>query len=158
MPTSRKKSESTETQPSNQALTAKPLTQVQPVKLRPVGRPAKLEMPALPEMPMTDVERDLYEYFMESYKQQYPDMVPTDLLLLHLAAVEYVKYLRILAEELETGKVISMARQHPGVNMRSLLDMLSVTRKARTIRQKPEEDPEAKELKDFLMGMSNKRG
>jgi hypothetical protein len=115
-------------------------------------------MPALPEMPMTDVERDLYEYFMESYKQQYPDMVPTDLLLLHLAAVEYVKYLRILAEELETGKVISMARQHPGVNMRSLLDMLSVTRKARTIRQKPEEDPEAKELKDFLMGMSNKRG
>lgn len=106
---------------------------------------------------MTDVEQSLFDYFIEAYKQQYPDMVPTDHLLLHLAGLEYIKYLRVVAEELETGKVISMARQHPGVNMRALLDQLSVTRKARTSRGTKEEEPEAAELRDFFMGLSKKR-
>ena len=105
-------------------------------------------------MPMTDVEQDLFDYFMASYKEQYPDMVPTDHLLLHLAALEYIKYLRVVAEELKTGRVISMARQHPGVNMRALLDQLSVTRKARTMRNKPDEDPDSKDLRDFFMSLS----
>lgn len=107
-------------------------------------------------MPMTDTEQALFDYFMFAYKDQYPDMVPTDYLLLHLAGLEYIKYLRVVAEELETGKVISMARQHPGVNMRALLDQLSVTRKARTARGKTEEDPAATELRDFFMNGGKK--
>lgn len=139
-----------------QAILVKPLTLTErkPAK---VGRPAKLTMPPLPQMPMTAVEQGLFDYFMSAYQEQYPDLTSTDLLLLHLAALEYIKYLRVVAEELETGKVISMARQHPGVNMRALLDQLSVTRKARTARAKPEEDDDARDLREFFMSMSNKK-
>lgn len=142
---------------TSQSLLVSPLTTTRPIKKRSVGRPEKLTMPDLPQMPMTDVEQSLFDYFMQAYQEQYPDLLPTDLLLLHLAALEYIKYLRVVAEELETHKVISMARQHPGVNMRALLDQLSVTRRARTARSRPEEDQDAKELKKWLMGMSQKR-
>lgn len=142
---------------TSQALIVQPLTQTRPIKERAVGRPAKLTMPDLPAMSMTDVEQGLFDYFMQAYQEQYPDLLPTDLLLLHLAALEYIKYLRVVAEELSTGKVISMARQHPGVNMRALLDQLSVTRRARTARSKPDEDEDAKELKAFFMGMSGQK-
>lgn len=98
---------------------------------------------------MSDSERALFDFWLAAYKEQYPDMVPTDHLLLHLAGLEYIKYLRVIAEELETGKVISMARQHPGVNMRALLDQLSVTRKARNTG-KPTEDETAKETREKL--------
>jgi hypothetical protein len=133
-----------------QGLHVKPLTTTHTTK-RSAGRPAKVPMPDLPAMPMTPVEQGLFDYFMFAYKDQYPDLTPTDLLLLHLAGLEYIKYLRVVAEELETGKVISMARQHPGVNMRALLDQLSVTRKARTTRGQKEEDPASEELRNFFM-------
>lgn len=102
-------------------------------------------------MPMTEVEQNLFDFFLAAYKDQYPDLTPTDQLTLHLAALEYIKYLRVVREELETHKVISMARQHPGVNMRALLDQLSVTRKARTARGQKPEDEEARELREFFM-------
>jgi hypothetical protein len=140
-----------------QTIEAKPLTQTTPNKPRPAGRPAKLEMPELPVMPMTAVEQNLFDFFMEAYKQEYPDLIATDLLLLHLAALEYVKYLRIIAEELESGHVLTMSRQHPGINMRALLDQLSVTRKARQARGGTEVDEGAKELKDFFMSMGKKQ-
>src|SRR5216684_158638 len=152
---SRKQLDPTPAETHYQTIKAKPLTSTEPIKPRSAGRPEKLVMPPLPEMSMTDVERDLFDFFLASYKEQYPDMVPTDYLLLHLAALEYIKYLRIIAEELETGHVLTMSRQHPGTNMRALLDQLSVTRRARTAGRKPDEDPEAKELQKFLMGLSN---
>ena len=138
-------------------LTAKPLTTIQPATPRSAGRPAKLVMPDLPQMPMTDVEQALFDYFLTAYKSEYPDMTPTDHLMLHLAGLEYIKYLRVVSEELETGTVISMARQHPGVNMRALLDQLSVTRKARTAGKKEADSDDEKELKDFFMSMSKPR-
>ena len=147
--------ESTGVRSDNQTIHAAPLTVVQKPKARTVGRPEKLVMPPLPNLPMTPVEQELFDFFMEAYKQQYPDMVPTDHLLLHLAGAEYIKYMRILAEEMKTGKILSMARQHPAVQMRGLLDMLSVTRKARTMRNKPDDSPEEAELKDFFMSLSN---
>ena len=138
-------------------LTAKPLTTLQPTTPKSAGRPAKLEMPPLPEMPMTDVEKPLFDFFIAAYRAEYPDLNATDNILLHLAALEYIKWLRIIAEELETGTVISMARQHPGVNMRALLDQLSVTRKARTAGKKEADSDDEKELKDFFMSMSKPR-
>jgi hypothetical protein len=55
--------------------------------------------------------------------------------------------------ELSTGELITMARQHSGVQMRALLDMLSVTRKARTAGKK-EEDPQLVEARKALLGLS----
>ena len=139
---------------TSQTIQAAPLTLVQPPKARGVGRPEKLVMPPLPEMDMTDVERELFDYFLASYHAQYPDLVPTDHLLLHLAACEYIKYMRVLADEMRTGKILSMARQHPATQMRGLLEMMSVTRRARTMRNKPDEDPDSKDLRDFFMSLS----
>lgn len=119
-------------------------------KTRKVGRPVKVQMPDLPKLPMEPHEQELFDYWIAAFKEQYPDLAPTDHLLLHLAGLEYIKYLRVIAEELETGKVISMARQHPGVNMRALLDQLSVTRKARTTGQKPSDDENAAETRKRL--------
>lgn len=135
----------------SQSLHVHPLTQTEPIKKTGAGRPAKLVMPPMPLMPMTEVEQGLFDFFQAAYKEQFPDLTPTDLLMLYLAGLEFVKYMRVVAEELETGKVISMARQHPGVNMRALLDQLSVTRKARVAKGKPEEDEDAIELRNFFM-------
>lgn len=121
-----------------------------------MGRPKKLTMPPIPQMAMNEVEQPLFDYFMQSYQEQYPDLLPTDLLLLYLAGLEFIKYLRVVAEELESGKVMSMARQHPGISMRALLDQLSVTRRARTQRAKPDDDEEAKEIREFFLQMSSR--
>lgn len=133
--------------PAQQTFSTKPLNTVPTEKK--VGRPPKLVMPDLPQMPMTDGEQAMFDFWIAAFKEQYPDLVPTDHLLLYLAGLEFIKYLRVIAEELETGKVISMARQHPGVNMRALLDQLSVTRKARTTG-KPSEDETTKETREKL--------
>lgn len=110
-----------------------------------------MEMPALPELAMSDAEKELFDYFLWAYHAEYPDLKPTDNLILYLAAIEWIKYLRMSREELETGKLITMSRQHPGTNLRGLLDQLSVTRKARTRGQKDEESEEAKELREFFL-------
>jgi hypothetical protein len=138
------------------AINAQALHALPPTK-KTRGRPKKREMPALPNMPMSESERAIFEFWMEEFKAEHPDLSGTDELLLFLAGIEFIKYLRVQAEELETGKVISMARQHPGVNMRALLDQLSVTRKARTQGSKPSEtDEKSREAKDFLMGFSSR--
>ncbi len=128
-------------------LDARPLDDVIPIK-RGVGRPKKLAPPPRPVMQLAPLEQDMLDYFIQEYTSLYPDLTPADHLLLFLAGLEYIKYLRIIQEELETGKVISMARQHPGTNMRALLDMLSVTRKTR--KTKPDEDP----TENFLLSLS----
>lgn len=120
------------------SMNVRPLTTTEVVK--GPGRPPKLKAPTMPDMPMMPSEQILFKYFIDAYREQYPDMVPTDHLILFLAGLEYIKYLRVIQEELDTGKVISMARQHPGVNMRALLDQLSVTRKARNTGTKSPDD------------------
>jgi len=109
----------------------------------------------MPDMPMEPIEKQLFHYFIESFHIEYPDLTPTDNLLLFLAATEFIKYLRVTAEELESHTVISMARQHPSVNMRALLDQLSVTRKARNSSNKPPEDDRVVEAKNLFKAMSS---
>jgi len=138
-----------------QTVNAAAITKLVPARGKSVGRPPKLQPPDMPEMPMEEAEQKLFDYFIDAYNEQYPDLTPTDHLTLFLAGIEFIKYIRVAREELETGKVITMSRQHPGVNLRGLLDQLSVTRKARTAGKKPD-DPEAAELENFLMGLSAK--
>lgn len=109
---------------------------VTPLRPRPdtkpaMGRPKKLEQPSLPDLEMDDYEQQLFDFFINSFKADYRDLKPTDLILLHLAAIEYVKYLRVAKDEMASRTVLSQARQHPATNMLRLLDMLSTTRKDR---------------------------
>lgn len=104
---------------------------------------------------MSDAERRVFDDFITEYMREYPDLTQTDYRLLHLAAIEYIKYIRIAAQELESGQVISMARQHPGTAMRALLDQLSTTRKQRTRGAKQNEPEEAEELRQILLSIGN---
>lgn len=106
------------------------------------GRPRKLKMPPLPQEildGMTSLEQEHFAFFLESHRQQYPDLTPTDLISLTAAAMEYVAYLRLQASQLSTGELVTMSRQHPGVQMRAWLDSLSVTRKQRGPAKKEDE-------------------
>lgn len=116
------------------------------------GRPKKLA--AMPTMPgLTDAEDVLFNDFIQEYLDLFPDLLATDYRILFLAATAYIKFLRVTANELASGTVLAMSRQHPGVEMRALLDQLSVTRRARS-RTKAEE-PESAEVRDFLLSLSS---
>lgn len=106
---------------------------------------------------LSDTERVLFDDFIQEYLTEYPDITPTDYRMLFLVAVEYIKYLRIVSKELSSGKVLSMARQHPGTNMRALQDQLSITRKARTSGKQQPGSEDAEKLRAVLydLGRSN---
>lgn len=141
------------------ATTANPNIQTSPIttlesrrSVKTGGRPKLLA--AMPKMPgMTEAEELLFDQFIEEYLDLFPDLLSTDYRILFLAATAYIKFLRVTANELASGTVLAMSRQHPGVEMRALLDQLSVTRRARS-RTKAEE-PESAEVRDFLMQLSD---
>lgn len=121
----------------------------------PTGRPTKLKMPPLPQEimdGMSTLERQHFDYFIRSFRQEYPSLSAADLLCLQQAAIEYINLLRVQARQLKSGEVISMARQHPGVQLRQWLDMLSVTRKSRPNRDEGKEVE--KDLRDSLLKLS----
>lgn len=129
---------------------------VEPLRLVPKEKPKPGPKPAIKLEPLdisfNEVERDRYLYFISAVEKLFPDLNPLDRLLLEMAAVEYVKYLRLLQYEVKNNTSITMARQHPGVQFRSLIDMLSVSRKARQ-GTKQEDDPGRKEALEILKGL-----
>lgn len=135
-----------------QTLHTLPLTAPDP-EPKKLGRPRKSTLPALPTFEMNALETEWFTYFLQAYREEYPDLTKSDQILLVLAGVEYIKYLRIIQNELKTGELITMARQHSGVQMRALLDMLSVTRKARQ-SGKREEDPQLAKAREALLTLS----
>lgn len=141
---------------SNPGVETQPITALDKTITPGAGRRHKLA--PMPMLPMSEAEVTLFQGFIQEYLDLYPDLTPVDYRLLYLAATEYIKYLRVTRAELDTGTVINMARQHPGVNMRALLDQLSVTRRSRTKPGAPQEpDGDAAELKELLLGLSGQR-
>lgn len=100
-------------------------------------------MPPLPRFELSAYEQEWFDYFFAVHQQEYPDLTEADRLLLLLADIEFIKYLRVAGEELASGEVISQARQHPGTQMNALLDRLAATRKARQKQPREEADPNA---------------
>lgn len=114
------------------------------------GRPKKNAMPALPLAlleSMTDLEREHFHFFIAAIEELYPDLNKLDRLLVRLMACSYIALLRMEAAQMESGQLVTMSRQHPGVQLRAWMDLLSVTRKQ---RGKVDKDDEAAEfLKTF---------
>jgi len=109
----------------------------------------------MPVLPLNNEERILFDGFMNDFLEAYPDLNSSDYRLLWLAGVKYLQFLRLLKVELESGHLLSISRQHPAIEMRSLLDQLSVTRRARSRTQK-EEDPDAEELRSVLLSLGQR--
>jgi hypothetical protein len=116
-----------------------------------VGRP-RTKLTPLSLDGMTEPERQRYELFINYMHSEYDDLTPFDQLIVEVAAVEYVKYLRWLANEIKTGEAASMARQHPGVQMRENLKLLSVWRKDRA--NSPKTDDQVDKIVQMFTGTS----
>lgn len=101
------------------------------------GRPRK---PERPDFHFSDEEQVRYDWFLHCFDKEYPDLTPSDWLILELAGVAYIKLLRMNAVEIESGQLITMARQNPSTDFTRYLDMLSVTRKARQNKPSPADD------------------
>lgn len=120
-----------------------PLNTASQLEEKPKGRPKKLTMPAMPQEVLdglTPLEQEHYTFFVESIKQDYNITKPSDLVALHMAALEYVNLLRVQAKQLASGEVITAARQHPGVQLRAWLDSMAATRSKR--KEAPAQDDE----------------
>lgn len=113
------------------------------------GRP-KTKLTPLSLDGMTVPERERYELFINYMRTEYEDLAPFDMLLVELAAIEYIKYLRWLAKEILTGEAASMARQHPGVQMRENLKLLSIWRKDRA--NSPKTDDKVDQIVQMFTG------
>ena len=109
--------------------------------------------PAMPDLELDDAERALFDGFMLDFLEAFPDLSDPDYRMLWMAGTRYIAGLRLIKYEMKTGRTISMARQHPLVEMRALLDQLSVTRKARTSKGQ-QEDPDSADLKRALLALS----
>lgn len=139
---------------ANPNIQASPITRLEREKrsVKTGGRPKQLA--SMADMPgMTEAEQLLFNDFIQEYLDLFPDLLATDYRILHLAATAYIKFLRVTANELASGTILAMSRQHPGVELRALLDQLSVTRRARS-RTKSDE-PENAEVRDFLLHLSD---
>jgi hypothetical protein len=118
------------------------VTPLRPLPKTGPGRPPKLAEPPMPEFDwQNDYERDLYHYFIAAIKEDYPGLKKSDLLLLPLAAAEYVKCLRLLGKEVASGELVMMSRQHPSTFFARYLDtLLGTTRKQRVKQPEKSED------------------
>jgi hypothetical protein len=114
----------------------------------------------MPDLPqgildgMTPLEIQHFEHFIRAFREDYPDLTQAQLISLTQAAIEYVNLLRVQAQQLETGQVISMARQHPGVQLRAWLDSLGATRKQQG-RDTNEGKENEKQLREVLSRLSS---
>lgn len=105
---------------------------------KPNGRPRVPRKPAMPLLELTDNERAWVDYQMYIYNIEYA-LSESDQIMLHLVAIEYIKYLRTIAWELATDQQITMAKQHPGTRYDALIDRLGLTRRHRMSKQIPED-------------------
>lgn len=103
------------------------------------GRKRKIKAPPPPQDildAMSPVELEFFNTFVDDQKQRFPDMIPSDHITLYLAGFELVQLLRMHLRQMIDGELISQARQHPGVQFRQYMEMLSVTRKQRPAEKK----------------------
>lgn len=98
------------------------------------GRKPKLTPPPLPQElfdGMSDIEKQHFTFFLAAIMEEYPDLTKTDMIFLNMAGLDYINSLRLQVQQLQSGELVTMSRQHPGVQLRAWLELLSVSRKAR---------------------------
>ena len=102
---------------------------------------------------LTADEKVARAHFIDAFTADYDINTPSDRLILSLAASEYVKSLRLQEKELETGTILTAARQHPINQLLRLLEAMDATRKARQ-QAKPGNKDEENELREWLLSKS----
>jgi hypothetical protein len=110
------------------------------------GRPKKLKMPPLPQEifdGMSELEQQHFHFFVQAIREEHSDLTPSDLIALNMAALNYINSLRLQQAQLTSGELVTMSRQHPEVQLRAWLDLMSVSRKQRGPQKSAEEQQKA---------------
>lgn len=108
-----------------------------PVK---IGRPGKLKLPALPKAlldGMTDLEKEWFWFMIDAIHAEFNDLTPLEELQTCMFSLDMINTLRLEVQQLTSKELVTMSRQHPGVQARAWVDQL---RKGRA--GKSEADPE----------------
>lgn len=127
-----------------------------PAQKRGPGRPQLPQNATPPQFTfLSEYERDLYDLYTRALEADYPGMKPSDRMLLPLVAGEFIKCMRLLGNELSSGELVTMSRQHPGTQFRSLLDqILGATRKSRVKNGDDKKDDIIDALPDWMVKAS----
>jgi aryl carrier-like protein len=121
------------------------------------GRPKKLRMPPLPKEireGMSQIEQDHFDFFIQAVREEHKDLTPVDLICLNMAGLNYINSLRLQQQQLKSGELVTMSRQHPEVQMRAWLDLMSVSRKQRPTT-KSAVDQEAEKWRALFGNLEN---
>lgn len=103
-------------------------------------------------LPLTAQEQELKQHFIDSFTSDYNVTTESDKIMLELASIEFIKGIRLQVYELETGKPVLAARQHPLTTLDRILNSLDATRSARLKAKSPTNDDE-QAIKDFFLDM-----
>ena len=114
-----------------------------------MGRPAKLVMPDLPKAlldGMTELEKEWFWFMIDAVKEEFPDLRPLEELQTCMFSLDMINTLRLEVEQLSTKTLVTMSRQHPGVQARAWVDQL---RKGRSNQKEAADPDKEKFLKMF---------
>ncbi|GHO55498.1 hypothetical protein [Ktedonobacter robiniae] len=136
--------------PSNPPMNVTPMSEASETKKRGRGRPANLEMPPVPQAildGMTELEQAHFEHFRDAYteacKKRYGKITPTAEIGIVQAALDYIHLWRMQIEQIQTGKLVSQARQHPGTSLRAWLQSAGLQEKDMMEPAKQEDEKSA---------------
>src|SRR6266571_1330447 len=106
----------------------------------------------VPRLVLTEDEKRLKDAFIATYKRDYSDLTPSDLIILELASQQYILALRLADSDIRNSTFTLNSRFHPLNQMRGLLADAGLNRKARIASNQPGSEDEA-DLKEALMAL-----
>lgn len=99
-----------------------------PPRQKKAGRKATLVQPPIPIEVlegMSELEQEHFDFFVAAYEQayerKYGKLTPTAQINITQAGLDYIHLWRMQAEQMRSKTLVSMARQHPGVQIRAWL-------------------------------------
>jgi hypothetical protein len=104
---------------------------------------------------MSALEKEHFEYFLYAYEQayerRYGRLTPTARINITQAGLDYIHLLRLQGEQFQSRKLVSQARQHPGVQLRAWLAAAGL--QERDIEQ-PKQTDEAADTREALLKLA----
>lgn len=108
---------------------------------------------------MTPIEQQHFEFFRDGYLEAYVNKygkspTPTAQICIVQASLDYINLLRLQAEQMKSGNLVSQARQHPGVQVRAWLQSIGLQEKDYEESKKTDDKSDAKAM---LLSLSANR-
>ena len=119
------------------------------------GRPKKTVLPAIPGEvyeQLSDIEKEHFDFLVLALKKELPNISPLEQICVVLAAMEYINTLRLEVEQLKTGRLVTMSRQHPAMQLRAWID--AALKRHKNKKEVDEDEKNRNEFRNALLGLS----